>query len=347
MLDFRPTSDYYTMAIYAFHQSFQISEYGLGAAIAVVMVAVHVRGDTRLPPADGQDGGGAVTSGTQIAPTPIAPIVPRKIGRRRRVRKLGWNVLGLLVLVVMVFPVYWMVATAFKPGQQILSYTPQWFPTPPTLSNFRDAINQPFFWHAVKNSLIIVTAVVALSVVLAFLASLALAKFHFYGRKAFIVLILGVQMVPLAALIIPLYILMSRLGPGRQADRRDRDVPDVRAAVHRLDDAGFPARHSERARGGCHGRRGDTLRRLRAGPPATCRTGPRRDIDLRLHPGLERVHHRVCVPAHSRETDADGLACIVHDTARNGVGPLMAGATLCALRSSSSSCSSSGGSRSA
>jgi N,N'-diacetylchitobiose transport system permease protein len=39
MLDSRPSSDYYTMAIYAFHQSFQISEYGLGAAIAVVMVA--------------------------------------------------------------------------------------------------------------------------------------------------------------------------------------------------------------------------------------------------------------------------------------------------------------------
>jgi N,N'-diacetylchitobiose transport system permease protein len=153
-----------------------------------------------------------VSSVTQIAPTPVAPVAPRGRARRRRTRQLGWNVLGLLVLVVMVFPVYWMVATAFKPGQKILSYTPQWFPTDPTLSNFRDAIDQPFFWHAVKNSLIIVSAVVALSVVLAFLASLALAKFHFYGRKAFIVLILGVQMVPLAALIIPLYILMSRLG---------------------------------------------------------------------------------------------------------------------------------------
>jgi N,N'-diacetylchitobiose transport system permease protein len=153
-----------------------------------------------------------MSSVTQIAPTPVAPVVPRKIGRRRQVRKLGWNLLGLLVFTVMVFPVYWMVATAFKPGQQILSYTPHWIPTSPTLSNFRDAIDQPFFWHAVKNSLIIVTAVVGLSVVLAFLASLALAKFHFYGRKAFIVLILGVQMVPLAALIIPLYILMSRLG---------------------------------------------------------------------------------------------------------------------------------------
>jgi N,N'-diacetylchitobiose transport system permease protein len=153
-----------------------------------------------------------MSSVTQIAPTPVAPVAPRGRARRRRTRQLGWNVLGLLVLVVMVFPVYWMVATAFKPGQKILSYTPQWFPTDPTLSNFRDAIDQPFFWHAVKNSLIIVSAVVALSVVLAFLASLALAKFHFYGRKAFIVLILGVQMVPLAALIIPLYILMSRLG---------------------------------------------------------------------------------------------------------------------------------------
>jgi N,N'-diacetylchitobiose transport system permease protein len=153
-----------------------------------------------------------MSSVTQIAPTPVVPVAPRGRGRRRRARQLGWNLLGLLVLAVMVFPVYWMVATAFKPGQQILSYTPQWVPTHPTLSNFRDAIHQPFFWNAVKNSLIVVSAVVALSVVLAFLASLALAKFHFYGRKAFIVLILGVQMVPLAALIIPLYILMSRLG---------------------------------------------------------------------------------------------------------------------------------------
>jgi N,N'-diacetylchitobiose transport system permease protein len=127
-------------------------------------------------------------------------------------KRLGWNVVGLAVLAVMIFPVYWMVATAFKPGHDILSYTPQFFPTRPTLSNFTDAIHQQFFWNAVKNSLIVVSIVVALSLVLAFLAALALAKFQFYGRKPFIVIILGVQMVPLAALIIPLYILMSRLG---------------------------------------------------------------------------------------------------------------------------------------
>jgi N,N'-diacetylchitobiose transport system permease protein len=153
---------------------------------------------------------------TPIAPTPVGPASMRSTGRRRRrVRKAGWNLLGLAVLLVMVFPIYWMVATAFKPGNQILSYKPHWFPTNPTLSNFTDAVHQPFFWNAVKNSLIVVSVVVVLSLVLAFLASLALAKFHFYGRKAFIVLILGVQMVPLTALIIPLYILMSRAGDVR------------------------------------------------------------------------------------------------------------------------------------
>jgi len=151
-----------------------------------------------------------LSSVTQIAPTPVAPAVTRPRSRKR-LRKAGWNVLGLVVLAVMVFPVYWMVSTAFKPGQDILSYTPQWIPTHPVLSNFTDAIHQQFFWNAVKNSLIVTTVVVVLSLVLAFLAALALAKFSFYGRKPFIVVILGVQMVPLAALIIPLYILMSRV----------------------------------------------------------------------------------------------------------------------------------------
>jgi N,N'-diacetylchitobiose transport system permease protein len=151
-----------------------------------------------------------LSSVTQIAPTPVAPVVTRP-RNRKRLHKAGWNALALVVLLVMVFPVYWMVSTAFKPGHDILSYTPQWVPLHPTLSNFTDAVHQQFFWDAVKNSLIVVSVVVALSLVLAFLAALALAKFNFYGRKPFIVLILGVQMVPLAALIIPLYILMSRL----------------------------------------------------------------------------------------------------------------------------------------
>jgi N,N'-diacetylchitobiose transport system permease protein len=146
------------------------------------------------------------------------PLPPRRRRRSRRhaLRRLGVNLLGLLVFLVMVFPVYWMVGTAFKQGNDVLSYTPRFVPTDPTLANFRDAMSRDFFWSSVRNSVVVVLAVVVLSVVLAFLAALALAKFRFYGRRGFVVLIFAVQMVPLAALIIPLYIALSAVD---QVDR--------------------------------------------------------------------------------------------------------------------------------
>jgi N,N'-diacetylchitobiose transport system permease protein len=146
-----------------------------------------------------------------LAGAPLAGLRPmRRRSRRTRARRWAVDALGLLVFLVMIFPVYWMVATAFKPGSDIFANTPVWFPTHPTLSNFSAAVDRPHFWTSVKNSLIVVVAVVTISLVLAFLAALALAKFRFYGRKAFIVLIIGVQMVPLNALIIPIYLVLSK-----------------------------------------------------------------------------------------------------------------------------------------
>lgn len=130
--------------------------------------------------------------------------------RRSRARRIGLNALGLFVFGVMIFPVYWMVATGFKRGQDIFSDPPVWFPYHPTLVNFTDAIHRAHFGAAVKNSIIIASAVVLLSLVLAFLAALALAKFGFYGRRAFIVLIIAVQMIPLNALIIPIFLVLSK-----------------------------------------------------------------------------------------------------------------------------------------
>lgn len=129
----------------------------------------------------------------------------------RQLSKFGWNALGLAVFVVMIFPVYWMVSTAFKTGPNIFSYSPKWLPIPATLANFGDAIHRQYFWQNVRNSLIVVVVVVTFSLALAFLAALALAKFRFYGRKAFIVITIAVLMVPLNALIIPLYITLSRV----------------------------------------------------------------------------------------------------------------------------------------
>jgi len=129
--------------------------------------------------------------------------------RRRRTR-FAWDALGLLIFVVLAFPVFWMVSSAFKPDDELNGATPTWFSLHPTISHFRDAINRPFFWDGIKNSLIVVSVTVALAMVLAFLAAIALAKFRFTGRKAFIVLIIGIQMLPQAGLIIPLYVVLAR-----------------------------------------------------------------------------------------------------------------------------------------
>ena len=129
----------------------------------------------------------------------------------RQLSKVGWNALGLAVFAVMIFPVYWIVSTAFKTGPNIFSYSPKWLPIPATLANFGDAIHRQYFWQNVRNSEIVVCVVVTLSLALAFLAALALARFRFYGRKAFIVITIAVLMVPLNALIIPLYITLSRV----------------------------------------------------------------------------------------------------------------------------------------
>jgi N,N'-diacetylchitobiose transport system permease protein len=127
-----------------------------------------------------------------------------------RSRKAGWNAVGVALFVVMVFPVFWMISTAFKPDGEIYSVTPNWVPGHPTAGHFRDAIARPYFWTDVKNSLIVVLVTVAIAIALSFLAAVALAKYRFTGRKIFIVLMIGIQMLPPAGLIIPLYVLLAR-----------------------------------------------------------------------------------------------------------------------------------------
>ena len=135
---------------------------------------------------------------------------------RSRAARLAYDGTGVLMTLVLAFPIYWMVATAFKPGRDVLSFTPQLVPLSPTLDNFRDAVTRPFFWTNVRNSLLVVSTVVVIATVVAFLAAIALARFDFRGRKAFLLLVVAVQMVPLNAMIIPIYLMLNSVG---QTDR--------------------------------------------------------------------------------------------------------------------------------
>jgi len=135
-----------------------------------------------------------------------------RINVGQRVKQLLYDVVGLAVAAVMLFPIYWMVATAFKPGRDILSLTPKWIPNPITLENFQYAVQRPYFVDDVRNSLVIVGSMLVIGLAVAFLAAVGTARFGFKGRTGYLVMIIGVQMVPLNALIIPVYLMLDSVG---------------------------------------------------------------------------------------------------------------------------------------
>jgi N,N'-diacetylchitobiose transport system permease protein len=130
----------------------------------------------------------------------------------RRAPKLWWNVLGLLVFVTAGFPLYWMLNTAFKPAKDAIDPDPSLLPTGITFANFGRALDIADFWGPVGRSMVVSLAVVVIGMAVGLLAALAISRFAFRGRKIVIVGILAVQMVPLVAMIIPVFLLLNDLG---------------------------------------------------------------------------------------------------------------------------------------
>lgn len=137
---------------------------------------------------------------------------PLKGGRRRRRRlHLGGNITAIVFSVIWAFPVYWMINTAFKARPEVMTATPIFFSRHPTFANFVSAIQQSNFLLNLRNSVIVVTGAVVLSIVVGALASAALSRFRFRGRRTIMVLVLAVQMLPGTALLIPTFLVFNRL----------------------------------------------------------------------------------------------------------------------------------------
>ncbi|WP_433326336.1 carbohydrate ABC transporter permease [Spirillospora sp. CA-294931] len=134
----------------------------------------------------------------------------------KRLRKVSLNVTGILVFLIAVFPVFWMVSTAFKPNTEIFSTTPKPLPSSPTFDHFDLVLNGGIadtpFWSYFRNSLLLALATVVASSLLAVLAAVAVARFRFRFRTTFLIMLLVVQMVPCEALVIPLFLDLKRMG---------------------------------------------------------------------------------------------------------------------------------------
>jgi N,N'-diacetylchitobiose transport system permease protein len=150
-----------------------------------------------------------MTSASVSAASAPVPARPRwRAGRTSR--KALLNLLGLLVALFALFPVLWMISTAFKGPSEIYSLTPHPVPLHPTLANFKSVINGSViglpYWNFLKNSLFVTIIAVTVSSLVGLLAAIALGRFKFRLRTTYLILLLIVQLLPQQALVIALFI---------------------------------------------------------------------------------------------------------------------------------------------
>ncbi|MGQ9622105.1 MAG: carbohydrate ABC transporter permease [Candidatus Caldatribacteriaceae bacterium] len=130
------------------------------------------------------------------------------------------GVLVTLVLFFFLFPVYWLVITAFKKSEEWFTWPPTLWPSSWTLGNFL-GLEGGFFGSVttaittitpyLRNSIVVALFVALLSTVISALAAYAISRFKVGGMQL-VSWIISVRMLPPIASALPLYVIFSRLG---------------------------------------------------------------------------------------------------------------------------------------
>lgn len=160
------------------------------------------------------------------APTGAEPAGPSATTPRRR--RLGaaasstgplpagpWIYVCLTIAVLLsAGPLYYMVVMASRPNSDISSIPPPLTPGSELATNIRRVFDNQdvMFTQALLNSVLVAGVATASVVVFSSLAGFAFAKLRFRGRNALLLVVIGTMMVPVQLGLVPLYMLMSRLG---------------------------------------------------------------------------------------------------------------------------------------
>ncbi len=119
---------------------------------------------------------------------------------------------AIVITVVMAFPLYWMLLTAFSTRADLYAPGLHLWPRHLTLDNFVQPFEAFPVWRWFGNSLFIAVIVTVITVVCNLLAGYAFAKLRFRGRNALFLLLLSTMMIPPQAIIVPQFKLSVGLG---------------------------------------------------------------------------------------------------------------------------------------
>jgi len=138
-----------------------------------------------------------------------------KAGDLTRVaKKIFIHALILIGVAIVMFPILWMVSTAFKTTGAMFAFPPEWIPKEPTLEPIRTVLSperNPFLiWF--RNSILIGLGTSLASLAAGIPAGYAFSRFRFRGSSAIMLFIIASQMFPLVLLLISIYLLFRSLG---------------------------------------------------------------------------------------------------------------------------------------
>ena len=130
-------------------------------------------------------------------------------------QKIGDVVVFILLAigaVAMIFPLVYMVATSFMTKNQILSGTLTLFPDPILIGKYREVLSKGQFISGIFNTVKVEIPVLLFGGFTSSLAAFAFAKMNFRGKNAFFMALLATIMIPFAVVMIPQYVLFTKLG---------------------------------------------------------------------------------------------------------------------------------------
>ena len=125
-----------------------------------------------------------------------------------------WLLLVFLFLlsILMVAPLLWTISTSLRTPAESFSLPPEWLPTDWATENYTSVFDQIPFFREILNSFIVTMGTLAGQLITASLAGYAFARLDFPGKTVLFWLVMATLMIPLQATIIPVFVLISRLG---------------------------------------------------------------------------------------------------------------------------------------
>lgn len=131
---------------------------------------------------------------------------------RRRLGQAGYYIISILLAVLALIPFFWMISTSLKSRGALMSIPIEWIPAEPTLDAYTEVFSRFPFLRTIGNSLFISVAFTLITLVSASMAAFAFAKLRFRGSGIILSIYIATMMIPTQVTMIPLFVVMNRLG---------------------------------------------------------------------------------------------------------------------------------------